>query len=164
MIKIYTDGSSRGNPGPGGYSVIILINNIIEYSYAEYFDNVTNNQMELKAIIHAIELASNRYKEEECVIYCDSAYCVNTCNDWIRTWASNNWKNSKKEEVKNIDLMKKLYELIIKEFPNYTIEKVSGHIGVVGNELADAAASNNQAKFAKIKRENNIRDKFEYFI
>lgn len=164
MIEIYTDGSSRGNPGPGGYGVVVLNGKIIDYTHTEEFENITNNQMELRAVIHAIKLTETLYKDVECIIYCDSAYCVNICNDWIYTWAGNNWKNSKKEEVKNIELIKELYDLLIKDFPNYTIEKCHGHIGNIGNELADAAATNNQAKFVKIKQSNDMKFKYETII
>lgn len=87
MVNIYVDGSSRKNGKEGGYGVVVLMNNQIDYEYSEQFENVTNNQMELKAIIHALILIDDRYPEEECVIYSDSAYCVNMCNDWIYTWA-----------------------------------------------------------------------------
>ena len=54
----WTDGSSKGNPGNGGFGVVSIENNTIKYKYAEYFDNVTNNQMELKAILHVFKLAA----------------------------------------------------------------------------------------------------------
>lgn len=164
MIEIYTDGSSRGNPGKGGLGIIILKNNEIIYSYSEQFDNVTNNQMELKAIIYAFEKIINVNKNENFVIYSDSSYCVNMCNDWIYTWAKNDWINSKKEEVKNLELVKTLYNYLKVDFPNFNIQKCHGHSGDIGNELADALASNNEAKFAKIKSENNIKDKYDIFI
>ena len=85
MLNIYVDGSSRGNPGDGGFGVVIINNNKLEYAFSEQFNNVTNNQMELRAIIHALELIKERYPEEEVIIHSDSAYCVNICNDWIWT-------------------------------------------------------------------------------
>ena len=150
--------------GDGGYAVVILLNNIIEYSYSKQLANVTNNQMELQAILHAFKHIISKNPEEDFVIYCDSAYCVNICNDWIFTWAKNNWINSKKEEVKNIDLIKELYSYLKVDFPNFIIEKIPGHSDILGNELADALCSNNEAKFAKIKKENNIRDKYDFII
>ena len=164
MIEIYTDGSSRGNPGKGGLGIVILKNNEIIYSYSEQFDNVTNNQMELKAIIYAFEKIINVNKNENFTVYSDSSYCVNMCNDWIHTWAKNDWINSKKEEVKNLELVKTLYNYLKVDFPNFNIQKCHGHSGDIGNELADALASNNEAKFAKIKSENNIKDKYDIFI
>ena len=150
--------------GDGGYAVVILLNNTIEYSYSKQLANVTNNQMELQAILHAFKHIISKNPEEDFVIYCDSAYCVNICNDWIFTWAKNNWINSKKEEVKNIDLIKELYSYLKVDFPNFRIEKIPGHSDILGNELADALCSNNEAKFAKIKKENNIRDTYDFII
>lgn len=150
--------------GDGGYAVVILLNNIIEYSYSKQLANVTNNQMELQAILHAFKHIISKNPEEDFVIYCDSAYCVNICNDWIFTWAKNNWINSKKEEIKNINLIKELYSYLKIDFPNFKIEKISGHSNILGNELADALCSNNEAKFAKIKKENNIKDKYDFII
>ena len=85
-------------------------------------------------------------------------------NEWIWTWAKNNWKNSKKQIVENYELVIELYNLLNVDFPNWVIKKCTGHAGIVGNEIADSLASNNQAKFAKIKKENNIRDKYDIFI
>ena len=150
--------------GDGGYAVVILLNNTIEYSYSMQLTNVTNNQMELQAILHAFKHIISKNPEEDFVIYCDSAYCVNICNDWIFTWAKNNWINSKKEEIKNIDLIKELYSYLKIDFPNFKIEKIPGHSNILGNELADALCSNNEAKFVKIKKENNIRDKYDFII
>lgn len=150
--------------GDGGYAVVILLNDTIEYSYSKRLTNVTNNQMELQAILHAFKYIISKNPEEDFIIYCDSAYCVNICNDWIFTWAKNNWINSKKEEVKNIDLIKELYSYLKVDFPNFRIEKIPGHSNIIGNELADALCSNNEAKFAKIKKENNIRDKYDFII
>lgn len=163
MIEIYTDGSSRGNPGEGGYGIISLIDNTIDYYYSEKNNNVTNNQMELKAIIHALKIINKKYRNEECIIYSDSAYCVNICNDWIFSWAKNNWQNSKKEEVKNIDLIKELYELLKIDFPNFIIKKCSGHSNIIGNELADAIATNNLTKFTKIIKENDLYLNDKYY-
>lgn len=164
MIEIYTDGSCKGNPGPGGFAVIILKDNIIDYSFTEQSEYTTNNQMELKAIIHALKYIKKQYKTEQCVIYSDSTYCVNICNDWIYEWASKNWKNSKNEEIKNIELIQELYKLLKVEFPNFSIEKCHGHANIIGNELADAAATQNAKKFFKIKNENDIKFKYEIII
>jgi ribonuclease HI len=95
-----------------------------------------------------------------CLIYSDSAYCVNMFNDWISTWASNGWTNSKKEIVKNYDLVKKLYEYKKIDFPNFQVLKIKGHADNIGNELADAYAvsayTSDASKLAKILKENDI--------
>ena len=167
MIKhtFYVDGSSKGNPGPGGFGVIELdtclretYNSYIEsyslnYEYAEYFDYVTNNQMELKAILHVLKLAADN-QEEGYIIYSDSAYAVNSINDWIRGWAANGWVNSRKVTVENVDLMQEIYKYI--DLDNYLIRKIRGHDGELGNELADAAATRNSKKREELIKRYHI--------
>lgn len=152
----WTDGSSKGNPGNGGFGVISIENNTINYKYAEYFDKVTNNQMELKAILHVFKLAAAD-KDCQYIIYSDSAYSVNMINNWIHTWAINNWKNSKKQTVENIDLVKEIYKYLNINFFNCQVVKCNGHNGIIGNELADALATNNLNKFNKIVEKNDIK-------
>lgn len=154
MVYIYCDGASKGNPGPGGFGLAVMDNVKITHIYSKYYDNITNNQGELKGLLLALALATTDYKNEKVTIYSDSAYCVNMFNNWIYTWAGNGWKNSKKQTVENYDLVLKLYEFAKLEFPNFSVEKVAGHCGILGNEIADAAASNNQAKLEKIFLEN----------
>lgn len=161
MIEIYTDGSTKGNGkkhNHGGWGIVVLyqeqekINLITTISAQE--EDTTNNKMEIKALLSALDLATNELKEKECVIKSDSAYCVNMFNEWIRGWARNNWITSAKQPVKNLDLVKELYKYSIIDFPNFSVERVSGHCGNVGNELADALATNDQDKFNKILKEN----------
>ena len=159
MLNIYVDGSSRGNPGTGGFGVVIINNNKLEYAFSEQFNNVTNNQMELRAIIHALELIKERYPEEEVIIHSDSAYCVNMCNNWIWTWSKNDWKNSKKQRVENYELVRKIWKFVSMEFPNFQIVKCSGHSGIIENELADRLANQDFTKFTKILEENGIEYK-----
>ena len=75
---------------------------------------------------------------------------MNMFNSWIHTWAGNNWLNSKKKEVENIELVKTLYPFACVDFPNFVVMRVPGHAGILGNEIADAVASKNQAKLEKI--------------
>ena len=159
MVHIYTDGACRGNPGPGGFGVVILEeDNTLLYYYQEECENTTNNREELKAILHAFEFADRNFlKNETVLIHSDSAYCVNMLNDWIWNWAKNGWKNSKKKEIENIDLVKELYKYVSKEFFNCQVVKVSGHNGIVGNELADALATFNNDKFVKTIFEKGVK-------
>lgn len=156
MIYIYTDGSSKGNPGPGGFGVVALKDNTIKYSYREQNENTTNNREELKAILHAFYLSQTKFKETDCIICTDSSYCYNICNDWIFSWAKNNWKNSKKKIVENLDLIQQLYNYLNIDFFNCQVIKVNGHQGDIGNELADALATLNNKKYEKIIRENEL--------
>lgn len=154
MIYIYADGASKGNPGPGGFGVAVLENVNITNIYSKQYPHITNNQGELKGLLFALALATTQYKNEKVTIYSDSAYCVNMFNDWIHTWAGNGWKNSKKQTVENIELVQQLYTYASIEFPWFSVEKVKGHCGIIGNELADAAASNNKEKLEKLFLEN----------
>lgn len=156
MIYIYTDGSSKGNPGPGGFGVVALKDNTIKYSYHEQNENTTNNREELKAILHAFYLSQTKFKETDCIICTDSSYCYNICNDWIFFWAKNNWKNSKKKTVENLDLVQQLYNYLTIDFFNCQVIKVNGHQGDIGNELADALATLNNKKYEKIIRGNEL--------
>ena len=173
QIKLYTDGACAGNPGIGGWSCVHYDaeNNTIWDAYTggeeTYMEGhliqkkeTTNNRMEIMALLKALELAATKYKDCDVIIYCDSSYVVNTFNEWIFNWARNNWINSSKEQVKNLDLILKLYEYAKKEFPNYGVYKIAGHNNEIGNELADAYAvaerSGNASKLAKILKENDI--------
>ena len=156
MIEIFTDGSFRSSTKEGGYGVIAFQNNKVIYAYQEQMKNVTNNQMELMAIIKACHFADVSYPEEEIIIYSDSSYCVNAVNEWMHTWCKNGWINSKKEEVKNINLMKTLYKYFNTDFYHCQLKKTSGHSGILGNELADALATADSNKFIKLIMKNNI--------
>ena len=107
MITIYTDGSCLTNPGNGGWAAIINDEKEIrKISGSE--KNTTNNRMELLAPINALKEMSPGI---EIKIYTDSKYVKNGITEWINTWITNNWKNSKKEDVKNKDLWIELYNL-----------------------------------------------------
>ena len=166
MIKIYTDGSAKNNGcenSYGGFGVIILKDDKIIYKHSEFYDNVTNNQMELKALIHAFDYVKNILNElEEFEIFSDSAYCVNICNDWVHKWAANGWKRSKNKSIENLDLIKELYSYTIYINTNFSksqvVNKCSGHSDIIGNELADALATKNIKKFNEIVKKNNIKE------
>lgn len=154
MIEMYSDGACSGNPGPGGYGLVIFKDGILIDTYNEYFnENTTNNRMELKAMILALQLG-NQYEDDDVILYCDSSYCINSATNWIYNWATNGWMNSKKQTVENVDLMRELYSLL--GFNKVKIQKVSGHAGILGNELADALARNNEADFDKILKKYGI--------
>lgn len=167
MIKhtFYTDGACSGNPGPGGYGVVELdtclretYSSYIEsyslnYEYSERCEDTTNNREELKAILHVLKLAA-AHPAEGYIIYSDSAYAVNSVNNWIHNWANNNWLNSKKVTIENVDLMQEIYQYI--NLDNYLLKKISGHSGELGNELADAAATGNSKKREELIRRYHI--------
>lgn len=168
MNKIfYTDGSSKGNPGPGGYGVIEL-NTCLSQTMMEYVERhtlvqchredcpeTTNNREELKAILYVAELAAAD-PDNEYIIYTDSLYCVNTINNWMYGWAKNNWLNSKKKPAENLDLIKPLWKLFNSPFFNAQVKKIPGHSNVIGNELADRLATGKIEEFKMLLTTNNI--------
>ena len=152
-VELFCDGACSGNPGIGAWSCINYdkTTNTIWDAFVGKDDQeeTTNNRMELRGLIQALELATTKYKDCFVTIYCDSAYAVN------------NWTNSKKELVKNFDLIKQLYEYKKIDFPNFQVLKVYGHNEKnIGNEWADAYAvahkSGIATKLAKIIRDNGI--------
>lgn len=148
---IYTDGSARFNPGPGGWGMVVMNEDEtkILYTDSNFEDNVTNNRMELKAMICALGYAESN-PDDQFVIYSDSAYVVNSINSWMRGWAANGWRNSKKQIVENVDLMKAIWDYISRPFFNVEVRKCEGHKGDTGNELADAIATGDMLKFKTI--------------
>lgn len=135
MITIFTDGSSRGNPGPGGWGAIILSDEkVIEIGGRE--DETTNNRMEMTAVISALKSVSN---DEEINLYTDSAYVLNGATRWVKGWEKNNWKTSTKDDVLNKDLWQKLVDLTAHR--NISWNLIKGHAGNPGNERCDVIAT-----------------------
>lgn len=143
-VQLYTDGACSGNPGIGGWGVILIYNGI-EKELSGGEKNTTNNRMELTAVIKGL-----RALKENCSvnIYSDSAYVVNAfLENWIENWQNNNWKSSK-GQVQNIDLWKELIEIIKKH--NIKWNKVKGHSDNVNNNRCDKLARNEIEKIKKI--------------
>lgn len=141
-VTIYTDGAARGNPdGPGGYGVVLQFTDskgvLHEQELSAGYKKTTNNRMELMAAIVGLE-ALNRPCEVE--LYSDSKYLTDAFNQhWIESWIRKGWKRGKNEEVKNIDLWKRL--LKAKEKHNVRFIWVRGHAGHPENERCDRLAT-----------------------
>lgn len=138
-IEIYTDGGCRGNPGLGSYAAIIYRNGVPYMKYGDCYEQTTNNEMEVSALllalcfVNAMNDAGNVFKY---VIYSDSAYAVNTYNDWLESWVISGKINVKK----NNDLWKQIYSLKLKlqkSGVNLAVIKVKGHSGVPKNVEVD---------------------------
>lgn len=138
-MVIYVDGSCKGNPGPGGFGVVVLNDkgDIIN-QYQEFCENTTNNREEMKAIIWALENYGKCVPS--IIVYSDSAYCVNTFNIWMKNWKVNGWKRPKGQQVENLDLVKK-YDKLINEGYLIDLQKVKGHADNEFNNLADKLAT-----------------------
>ena len=134
-VQIFTDGACKGNPGVGGWGVLIKSSNYIN-ELKGYEQLTTNNRMELIAVIEGIKSIEKNANIE---ITTDSKYVKNGINLWIDNWKKNGWKTSSKKPVKNKELWVDLDKLV----QNYNIEWkwVKGHSGHPGNERADQLAN-----------------------
>ena len=134
MLKIWTDGSCLGNPGPGGWAFIATDGkNRAERSGGE--KDTTNNRMELTAVIRAIS-AARRHSEIE--IHTDSQYVKNGTMVWMKNWKKNNWRTADRKPVKNQDLWQQLDELVSLVKVHWVW--VRGHNGEELNERCDELA------------------------
>ena len=140
-VTIYTDGACSGNPGPGGWGAILMMD---EYKkeISGYSENTTNNIMEITAVLEAFKML--KY-ECEITIYSDSAYVVNAfLQGWIYNWQKNNWKTADKKPVKNKELWQELYAELSKH--KFEFVKVKGHSDNEFNNRCDYLATNEIAK------------------
>lgn len=135
-VIIYTDGACSGNPGPGGWSSILMYKeNKKEISGGN--PNTTNNIMEITAVIEALKLLKFPCNVK---VYSDSAYVVNAFNQgWIHNWRKNNWKTANKSPVKNQELWEELYSLTQKHKVEFI--KVKGHSDNEYNNRCDFLAT-----------------------
>lgn len=134
-VSIYTDGACSGNPGNGGYCAILVFNGF-EKIISGFEQDTTNNRMELLAVIKGL----NALKEScEVDLYSDSQYVVDAFNKkWIASWIANGFKNSNKQQVKNVDLWQDLLSLLHLHKVNFI--KVKGHADNEYNNRCDKIA------------------------
>lgn len=148
MIEIYTDGSSLGNPGPGGYGVVVVEGDKVIKEFGGYEKDTTNNRMELTAVIEALEHINKNHQGQEVKIHADSAYVLGGVTTWIHNWEKNGWRTANKKEVLNQDLWRALIALVREFKGKLSWEKVKGHTGHIHNEKADEIATS----YASLKR------------
>ena len=134
-VIIYTDGACRGNPGPGGWGVILNYKGKIKELYGAE-KHTTNNRMELMAAIQALESLTR-----PCLVQLnsDSSYVLKGITDWMPNWKKRGWKTAARTPVKNEDLWRRLDEAITKHMIEW--KWVKGHSGDTGNDRADALAN-----------------------
>lgn len=135
-IIIFTDGASKGNPGPGGWGAIVVLpeGQVVELGGSD--KHTTNNRMELSGALNALANISDRKEAVE--IYTDSKYVINGMTGWIYGWQKNNWQTKERKEVLNRDLWEKLAEQVRGKNIKWTY--VGGHVGIAGNERCDEIA------------------------
>ncbi len=145
-VIIYTDGSSRGNPGPGGWGSIVAyddgVKKVVELGGGEH--HTTNNRMELMAAIEALVFVRELGGVYTLDVRADSSYVINGITKWVAGWVRNGWKNSKKEEVLNRDLWEALALVVAdlkKGGSKISWRYTAGHSGIPGNERVDVIAT-----------------------
>ena len=137
MTTIYTDGASRGNPGPGGWGAIVMDEvRAVELGGRE--DQTTNNRMELMAAIKALEFAG-RLSTDNYLLFTDSEYVMKGMTEWIDGWQKRGWRTASKKPVLNQDLWQGL--LIASEGKEISWKYVAGHSGHDFNERCDEIAT-----------------------
>jgi len=136
-VTIYTDGSSKGNPGPGGYGAV-LISQDRRKELSTGFRLTTNNRMELLGVIEGLKALKSPCKVD---LYSDSKYVVDAFNKgWLRSWQKNGWKKKDKKPVLNPDLWKMVVELIKDKEHQVRFIWVKGHANNPENERCDQLA------------------------
>lgn len=147
-LYAYTDGACSGNPGPGGWGVLMQAKDgdtiVKERTLSGGEANTTNNRMELLAAIHALETLA---RPSALTIVTDSAYVKNGVTGWIHGWKRNGWKTANKKPVKNVELWQRLDEAQARH--EVTWEWVKGHAGHPENERADELAREGMKPFKK---------------
>jgi ribonuclease HI len=147
-LVAHTDGACSGNPGPGGWGVLLQARDgaavLKERELQGGEALTTNNRMELLAAINALETLS---RESEITIVTDSAYVKNGITEWMVGWKRNGWKTSTKKPVKNEDLWRRLDAAQARHRVRW--EWIKGHAGHAGNERADELARAGMAPFKR---------------
>lgn len=133
-IIIYTDGACSGNPGPGGWGVLMRAGTHKKELCGGELDT-TNNRMEMMAVIEALTALKKR---SDVKIYTDSKYVLQGITEWMEGWKAKNWKTASKKPVKNKDLWQRIDTLV--QAHNVEMIWVKGHAGDPGNERADELA------------------------
>jgi ribonuclease HI len=136
-VEIYTDGACKGNPGPGGWGVLLKSGN----TEKELFGGelvTTNNRMELTAVIMALQALK---RPCHVILHADSQYVLKGITEWLAGWKAKGWKTAAKQPVKNVDLWQKLDALVASTEHKIDWRWVKGHDGDPGNERADELAN-----------------------
>ncbi len=135
--SIYTDGACTGNPGPGGWGVVVYFTDGSVYEMGDAAAQTTNNRMEMAAAIAALKLLQASGQTQAVTLHTDSEYLINAVTKWIKGWKKKGWKKADGNPVLNQDLLATLDQLNSNQV---TWEHVRGHAGNIGNERCDEIA------------------------
>ncbi|AFY56953.1 ribonuclease HI [Rivularia sp. PCC 7116] len=135
--NIYTDGACTGNPGPGGWGVVVYFDDGSIHEIGDASKKTTNNRMEMQAAIAALEFLESSGQNKPVTLYTDSEYLINCVTKWVKGWKRKGWKKSDGKPVLNQDLLE-----ILDNLNNQKIkwQHVRGHAGNIGNERCDTIA------------------------
>ncbi len=136
-IEIYTDGACKGNPGPGGWGVLLKAGGTEKELFGGE-SSTTNNRMELMAVIQALSALK---RPCEVTLYLDSQYVLKGITEWLPGWKAKGWRTASKQPVKNVELWQQLDALVQQGGHRIDWRWVRGHNGDPGNERADALAN-----------------------
>jgi ribonuclease HI len=134
---VFTDGASEGNPGPGGWGAVLVVDGDVINEAMGSDGYTTNNKMELTAMIAGLKMLP---KDAEVTVYTDSQLIVNTLNDWAKKWKANGWKKKSSGPIANLDLVKEALALS-EARPRVRIQWIKAHSGNKWNEYADSLAT-----------------------
>ena len=138
QVVIYTDGACKGNPGPGGWGVLLVSADGTEKELFGGERETTNNRMEMMAVIEGLSIL-----KRPCAVtlHLDSQYVLKGITEWISGWKAKGWKTAAKQPVKNVDLWQRLDALVATAGHTIDWRWVKGHAGDPGNERADGLAN-----------------------
>lgn len=139
-MEIYTDGGCLGNPGPGGYAVVMIKHGEIVHEHSQSYKHTTNNRMEYRACLYALQQIKAQ-NLKDVTLHTDSKYVLESVNNWGHKWKRLGWARNKSgsEKIQNEDLFKACY--LLNEELNVRWQWVKGHAGNLGNERADELAN-----------------------
>lgn len=154
QVEIFTDGSCLGNPGAGGYGIIFRFKKY-EKIFSKGYYITTNNRMEIMAPIIALKKLNASYN---IIIITDSTYLHHGIMYWRNNWKKRNWKTTNNKPIKNLDLWKKLDDLLL-NYNNIKWKWIKSHSGNINNERCDTLAkiAANNPKFNDFGYKNNIK-------
>ena len=133
---VFTDGSSIPNPGPGGWGYVHVVDGKVVSQKHGHDEDTTNNRMELTALIEAFKALP---LDATIDVYTDSNLCVQTVNQWAKSWKQNNWRR-KTGPIANLELVQELYALA-EQRPGVKLQWIKAHNGWLWNEYADALST-----------------------
>lgn len=142
-VEIYTDGACKGNPGPGGWGVLMKSGTVVKEMFGGE-RSTTNNRMELLAVIKALEALK---RPCHVLLHADSQYVLKGMTEWLAGWKAKGWKTASKQPVKNVDLWQELDALVSQSGHRIEWRWVKGHDGDPGNERADELANQGVERF-----------------